>query len=709
MTSLNPEQTAAVTAPDGPSLVLAGAGSGKTRVIIERMLWLIEERGVDPRRLLAMTFTNKAASEMRQRIAGRLGVDRVPCWMGTFHSFGLYVLRREIEQLGRSAQFTVFDDADQLSMMKTLVKALSGSFARVTPRGALDYISSLKQRVETPELEPPAASEEEAYVALWNLYHDALLRANAVDFDDLLTLPVRLFEEHESVRAKYERRFSHVHVDEYQDTNHAQYRVIRALCKDHKNAFAVGDEDQSIYAWRGADIRNILDFERDFPNARVFRLERNYRSTAPILEAANAVVANNRERLGKRLWTDQASGEKPRFYQAEDAEEEARWVVNDIVSSGAPLNEVAVLFRTNAQSRLFEEACSRRGLRCVVLGGIRFYSRKEIKDILAYLHLIVNPADDVSLTRVINVPPRGVGSATLEHIAEYAAARRAPLFQVARDIGGDTTFSARAREAIGQFVHLIDDLASAAAASPVAPLVERLLDAIGYREYVRHSDEKDSRARLEIVDEFVAGCRQFDAPGGKTLAEFLQERALLSDVDEWDKQLPAVALITCHNAKGLEFDRVYVAGLEDGLFPFVNEFDDHRDIEEERRLCYVAMTRARRCLTLTAAASRMLYGRTHDEREVSRFVREIGRDRLLTASDSVKKGAPPGDAEARTAQTGAIRTGVQVRHARFGAGTVLFTTGSGDRLRARIRFKTGRTATLMVSQAPIEILEGRKP
>lgn len=708
MISLNAEQTAAVTAPDGPALVLAGAGSGKTRVIVERMLWLIEERGVDPRRLLAMTFTNKAADEMRQRIAERLGVERVPCWMGTFHSFGLYVLRREIEQLGRPGHFTVFDDADQLSLMKRLVKALPGSYARVTPRGALEYISSLKQRVARPETEAPAGSEEETYLTLWNQYHDALTGANAVDFDDLLALTVRLFEEHETVRAKYERRFPHVHVDEYQDTNHAQYRIIRALCKDHKNVFVVGDEDQSIYAWRGADIRNILDFERDFPNARVYRLERNYRSTAPILDAANAVVAHNRARLGKRLWTALTEGEKPRFYRAEDAEEEARWVVNDIVARGAPLNEVAVLFRTNAQSRLLEEACSRRGLRCIVLGGIRFYSRKEIKDVLAYLRLIVNPADDVSLTRVLNVPPRGIGSATLEHIEEYAAARKAPLFQVLREIGADTTFSARARESAGGFVHLIDDLASAAATSPVAPLVEKLIEAIGYRDYVRQSDEKDFRARLEIVDEFVVSCRQFDAQGGKTLVEFLQERALLSDVDEWDKQLPAVALITCHNAKGLEFDHVYVAGLEDGLFPFVSEFDDHRDIEEERRLCYVAMTRARSSLTLTAAASRMLYGRTHNDREVSRFVCEIGRERLQVPYGAARKDAPRSAAAPR-AEASAIRTGAHVRHAQFGPGTVLYTTGSGDRLRARIRFKTGRTATLMVSQAPIEILEGRKP
>ena len=707
MTSLNPDQTAAVTAPDGPALVLAGAGSGKTRVIIERMLWLIEERGVDPRRLLAMTFTNKAADEMRQRIAERLEVERVPCWMGTFHSFGLYVLRREIEQLGRSGHFTVFDDADQLSLMKKLVKGLPGSYARVTPRGALDYISGLKQRVGRPDADAPDGTEEFTLQALWNQYHEALSRANVVDFDDLLVLVVRLFEEHEAVRVKYEHRFPHVHVDEYQDTNHAQYRIVRALCKGHGNVFVVGDEDQSIYAWRGADIRNILDFERDFPNARVYRLEQNYRSTAPILDAANAVVANNRARLGKRLWTATTEGEKPRFHQAEDGEEEARWVVDDIVRRGAPLNEVAVLFRTNAQSRLFEEACSLRGLRCVVLGGIRFYSRKEIKDLLAYLRLVVNPADDVSLRRVINVPPRGVGAATLEHIEEYAAARNTALFQVLREIGGDTTFSTRARESLAGFAHLIDEFAAAAANSAVAPLVEKLVKAIGYRDYVEHSDEKDFRARLEIVDEFVVSCRQFDAHGDKKLAEFLQERALVSDVDEWDKRLPALALITCHNAKGLEFDHVYVAGLEDGLFPFVSEFDDSRDIEEERRLCYVAMTRARKTLTLTAAESRMLYGRTHDDRPVSRFVREIGRTRLAREDD----GAEAKSRSAASAASGAgivLRYGTQVRHARFGPGTVLFTTGSGSKTKARIRFKTGRVATLMISQAPIEILKGGK-
>ncbi|MBI2434386.1 MAG: UvrD-helicase domain-containing protein [Candidatus Hydrogenedentes bacterium] len=709
MIALNKEQEAAVTAPDGPALVLAGAGSGKTRVIIERLAWLIEERGIDPRRLLALTFTNKAANEMQQRVAERLQLDRVGLWVGTFHSFGLYVLRREIERLGRPSSFTIFDDADQMSLMKRLIQDLPAGLEKVLPRDALAFISALKQRVEAPPPdEQPKNESERSLRELWSRYHGALSRARAVDFDDLLVLPARLFQESAEARQKYQRRFQYVLVDEYQDTNRAQYVLARLLSEAHGNIFAVGDEDQSIYSWRGADINNILDFANDFAEAKVYRLEQNYRSTKAILDAANALVAHNANRLGKNLWTAHEGGARVRVFAAQVADEEAQFVVDDLRQRGLAPEQVAVLYRTNGQSRLFEEACRLQGINYVVVGGIKFYSRKEVKDIVAYLRLLVNQDDDESLRRVLNVPPRGIGGVTLQHLEQYAALRNSALFQVLRDVETDETLSARARQAALGFVRLVDDLALKARESKVAPLVEALLEKIGYREYVRQSDEKDFRSRLEVVEEFLSACEQHDARGGGPLLQFLQDMALISDVDSLVAGAPAVTLMTCHSAKGLEYDHVYLAGLEEGLLPFFSEFDDDRDIEEERRLCYVAMTRARQSLTLTAARARVLYGRHNPARQLSRFLQEIGLERLEIVGEKEPKHrkAPPEQAPAQPIQ--ALRQGTRVRHASFGPGSVLYTSGSGDKLRARIRFNTGRTVTLMVNQAPIEILEGKQ-
>jgi len=392
MISLNEAQQAAVTAVDGPTLVLAGAGAGKTRVIVERLAWLAGEQGVDPRHLLALTFTNKAANEMRQRFAERLGAERVAAWLGTFHAFGLFLLRREIEALGRPRAFTVFDDSDQLSLMKRLIKELPARYERVSPRDALAWLSLFKQRCGQPEGDPQDATEE-AFRALWDRYHNTLSKISAVDFDDLLTLPVKLFEQHPGVLAKYQRRYRYVLVDEYQDTNRAQYLIARALSKAHGNLFVVGDEDQSIYSWRGADVQNILDFGNDFPGAAVYRLERNYRSTKQILDVANAVVAHNVRRLGKNLHTT-GQGARVRFHLAETGEEEAAFVARDLVDRNLAPGSVAVLYRTNAQSREMEEALRNQGLAYSVVGGVKFFSRKEIKDILAYLRLIVNAGDD---------------------------------------------------------------------------------------------------------------------------------------------------------------------------------------------------------------------------------------------------------------------------------------------------------------------------
>jgi len=704
---LNKSQRDAVAARDGPTLVLAGAGSGKTRVIIERLLWLIQERGIDERNLLALTFTNKAAGEMKGRLAERLGVERSACWVGTFHAFGAYVLRRDLDKLGRESAFTIFDDTDQLALMKRLVKGLPASHDKVTPRQALQWMSALKQKLDEPDDSAPCETgAEESYRVLWQRYHAALLQASAVDFDDLLVLVARLLDERPEVRAKYQRRFRHVLVDEYQDTNHAQYHIAKRLSEAHGNLFVVGDEDQSIYSWRGADVKNILGFGEDFPGARVFRLEQNYRSTTAILSVANAVVAHNQQRLGKTLWTAQDSGDPVRLYHAEDDQDEARFVVEEIATSGISPQKFALLYRTNAQARVLEEAFLRKGIPYVVVGGIRFYSRKEVKDMLCYLRLLVNPDDDEAVRRVVNVPRRGFGGVTMAQLEERTASHNVSLVQALREAGHDQGFTARIQHAATAFVSLIDDLAFQAKTSTVTEVVETLVDKTGYRKFVRESDEKDFRSRLEIVDEFLAACEQFDTDRSGGLEEFLQELSLVADIDQWDAGLPAATLMTCHNAKGLEFDYVFLVGLEEGLLPHFSAYESDREIEEERRLCYVAMTRARKRLTLTAAQSRTVYGESK-ERALSRFVREIPHDLLKRNRKDESASGPRGKPRA-TAKAEQITRGMRVRHPTFGAGYVVYTSGSGKNLKAQIRFETGRNAKFLISHTPLDIIEEKK-
>jgi len=710
MNELNPEQRRAAEHGDGAALVLAGAGSGKTRVIVERLAYLVQERGVDPRNLLALTFTNKAANEMRERVAARLDAEQFPAWVGTFHSFGLFLLRRHVGVLDRSSNFTIFDDADQLSLMKRLIKELPEGKTPISPRDALGWISDFKQRLETPDPSDGVDSpEDETRLVLWNRYHDTLQRANAVDFDDLLVLPAKILQEHEDVRRRFHDRFQYIHVDEYQDTNHAQYVLAKLLGEGSGNLFVVGDEDQSIYSWRGADIRNILDFGRDFSDATVIRLEQNYRSARPILDAANAVVGHNVNRLGKTLWTDIAKGEPVRYYEAIDGEDEAQYVVEDITRRSLQPGAVAVLYRTNAQSRVMEEALRRAGMAYVVVGGVQFYARKEVKDVLAYLRVIVNSNDDVSLRRVINTPTRGIGATTLTQLDGISRLREQPLMTTLRDVEHDQTLSSRARNAVLDFVHLIDELALQAENLSVADLVEEILEKTEYRNYVKNSDEKDYRNRLEILDEFVSACANFDAAEGGTVIEFLQDLALLSDVDNLNDDTPAVTLMTCHSAKGLEFDHIFLVGLEEGLLPHASSQYDEEEVEEERRLCYVAMTRARKSLTLTSARMRTMYGERKDC-EPSRFLDEIpagaltvlAREAPVEEEPAPKRKAKAGGDEI---DPGDVKMGTRVWHAKFGKGTVMYTKGSGKKLRARIRFETGRTRDLMVTAAPIKVLK----
>ncbi len=709
---LNEAQQAAVAAPDGPALVLAGAGSGKTRVIIERMAWLVEERGVAPRNLLALTFTNKAAGEMRNRFAQRVAMDHIPSFIGTFHSFGLWVLRRNADLLHRPKNFTIFDDQDQVSLIKRMLKELPKTFKPVPPREALGFISRIKQIEPYPNWsDPPESPDEETCRELWGRYHDVLKACGAVDFDDLTALTAFLLERFPEVRDKYRQRFNHVLVDEYQDTNRSQYIIARCL-GENSNIFVVGDEDQSIYSWRGADINNILDFARDFPNARVFRLEQNYRSAPSILDAANAVVAHNVNRLGKRLFSEQEGGVPVSFFFAEDADVEANFVAEDIARHKKEGQTVAVFYRVHVLARLMEEALRTRRMPYIVVGGIKFYSRKEIKDIIAYLRLLVNPADDESLRRILNVPARGIGETGRAQLVDYAALRGISLTQALREIEMDAGVAPRTQRAATELADILDELHLVSLNAPVAELVEQLLDRVAYRDYVERSDEKESRNRIEVVNEFVVACSQYDArAANKGLAGFLEELALISDVDALDEDDNAITLMTCHCAKGLEFDHVYIIGLEEEMFPMMR-YDDDEDIEEERRLCYVAMTRARKRLTLAAAETRMLYGVTNNHRQPSRFIEEIGEARLRIIdvdnkpARGTEKGKAPADApDSQTGSAHPLKTGDVVRHARFGRGVVLYTKGAGSKFQARIRFDSGRHTSLMVAKAPIEIVK----
>jgi DNA helicase-2/ATP-dependent DNA helicase PcrA len=722
MIDLNEAQQAAVTAPDGPVLVLAGAGTGKTRVIVERLVWLIHERGLDPRSLLALTFTNRAANEMKTRVAERLQVERLAAWVGTFHSFGLFVLRREIEHLNRTSTFSIFDESDQLSLMRRILRELPPNYAKVSPRDALSWISRLKQDIDEPDFSRPARTDaEETFHAAWRQYHQSLEAACALDFDDLLVLLVKLFREHSDVREKYQRRYRHVLVDEYQDTNHAQYTIARQLTESHGNLFVVGDEDQSIYSWRGAHIRNILDFQKDFQNAQVFRLEQNYRSTAEILAAANAVVKNNRGRLGKTLWSPKRGGDRPRFYLAGRDDDEVKFVLDEIQAARSSNEEQAILYRTNGQARLFEEELVRRGMKYIIVGGIRFYSRKEIKDVLAYMRLIVNPSDDESFRRIINVPARGIGDKTIEILQAYAVARKSSLLDVVREVEHDQSIMARARESLLAFVHLIDDFALEARSHKVAAVLDTIVGRTGYLDYLKQTDEKEFTARVEILDELASACGKFDSRNAGGMAEFLQELVLLSGEDgdeakDTADRENAVKLLTCHNAKGLEFDSVFLVGLEEGLLPHASALDSDKELEEERRLCYVAMTRARKRLTLTAARSRLMHGSVQD-RDASRFIAEM-RDhwdlvqrqpepsgmqaRLGNRPFPVRAPAAPQPEQEDNADP-QFKLGTRVRHAKFGVGNVVFTSGSGKNLKVRVRFDTGRLATLLAAVANLEI------
>jgi DNA helicase II / ATP-dependent DNA helicase PcrA len=631
---LNPPQRAAVAHTEGPLLILAGAGSGKTRVITHRIAHIITARRVPPPAVLAVTFTNKAANEMRERVAALLAdvpLDSEPR-ISTFHSFCVRLLRRDGDPLvrvrpGFTRRFTIYDDEDQLAIIKAAYRALGldeKDFLQY--RAVLSRISSAKNRKEMPEdlYRNAANPESERVAAVWEEYEKALRKANALDFDDLLLETVRLLRTDDATREAWNRRLTYLMVDEYQDTNRSQYELMRLLSESHSNVCVVGDEDQSIYSWRGADIRNILDFERDFPNARTIRLEQNYRSTKNILAAAGAVIENNKARKGKKLWTEADPGTKIGLYAGYDAENEALFIADTLEKHLAsnPHDHVAVLYRTNFQSRQIEEALRRYGRKYNIVGGFSFYQRAEIKDVVAYLKLAVSNSDSVSLLRVINTPARGIGRTTVEQVEKRARDHGLSLWDAIGAIIDGQGLSTRSQSSLVAFYNLVQELSLVASGSPLPELVRFILERTGYRKMLEQERTPEAETRLENLDE-LANAATEAAERGEGVTEFLDHAALVADSDAFDEQAP-VTMMTLHNAKGLEFPVVFLSGLELGLFPHSRSVNSEEALEEERRLCYVGMTRARKRLVLTWAKFRRRFGGGEQERSTpSWFLNEV--------------------------------------------------------------------------------------
>ena len=623
---LNREQRLAAETLEGPLLVLAGAGSGKTRALTYRVANLLEH-GVPPWAIMAITFTNKAAAEMRERIEKLAGPGAQEVWVSTFHAGCAKILRRDIEKLGYTRSFTIYDDDDQMSALKEILKKLNIDEKFLPPREIKAKISDAKNRLLGPQ-EWFSSSDRDYRCQMihdvFSAYEEKLKSSNALDFDDLIVRTLDLFTLHPPVLEAYQRKLRYIHVDEYQDTNYAQYMLVRLLAQQSRNLCVVGDDDQSIYGWRGADIRNILDFEKDFPDATVIKLEQNYRSSANILDAANQVIARNENRKDKALWTQQGPGEMIRLYRADDEREEAAWVCEQIralEAQGEDASRCAVLYRTNAQSRVMEEAFVRTGVKYRIYGGLRFYDRKEVKDILAYLRVMINPADDISVRRIINVPKRAIGDTTVTELARYAAEQEMPLLTACMDV--PDTLGSRAKKSVEKFGELMMSLTMMAESMKLTELVQYVIDATGLESQYAKEDSDEARSRVENIREFVGAVQEFeDKADNPTLTDYLENVALVSDLDAMTEDGGAVTMMTLHSAKGLEFPNVFMIGMEENLFPSMRSRDDPARMEEERRLCYVGITRARERLYLSHASRRMLYNQMQFN-DRSRFIDDI--------------------------------------------------------------------------------------
>jgi len=754
LSGLNPEQREAVLHRDGPLLILAGAGSGKTRVICHRLAALIGGGHAQPEQVLAVTFTNKAAEEMRGRVERLLGTTAPRLWVSTFHAFCARLLRREGPRIGLSRDFVIYDGVDQLNVVRQAMKELDVDPKMVPPRALLSRISQAKNRLQSAAdvRQVVESFADEQLAAVYERYARALAASQALDFDDLLLKSVTLFEESTEARTRYAERFRYVMVDEYQDTNRPQYLLVRYLAERHRNLCVVGDPDQSIYKWRGADLRNILDFEDDFPETTVVRLERNYRSTQVILDAASGLIAHNRRRREKRLYTERAGGEPIVFHRANDDLEEADFILGRLREAARGPGRAAVLFRTNAQSRVIEEALGRAGIRYRVVGGVRFYERREIKDALAYLKLLLNPDDEVSLRRVVNVPPRGIGQgvmAGLEGI-EPPPARDAPLFDAPPGPGApeagwslwkrllratdESLLPRRALNALSAYRTLLESLQATASTRSVSETLSAVLTESGYVAALRKDGSEEAENRLSNLMELVSAAQDYELrEEDHSLGGFVDAYSLQSEADEEEGPADAqVWLMTLHAAKGLEFPLVVLAGMEDGLFPHSRTLDDEEGLEEERRLCYVGMTRAERRLVLTSAARRRLFGE-YQATETSRFLGEIPHELIRVIEpvfspqpagagygydDSARR--PSGGGRRRRApyeqpatfyddadedqSEGGISRGARVRHPKFGVGTVVGVEPAGGDLKLSIRFTGIGVKKLLARYAKLERL-----
>jgi DNA helicase-2/ATP-dependent DNA helicase PcrA len=755
LSKLNPEQREAVLHRDGPLLILAGAGSGKTRVITYRVAYLIGDGHAKPDEVLAVTFTNKAAGEMRERVEGLIGDDARGVWLSTFHALCARLLRREAPKIGLSRDFVIYDSSDQVAVVKQIEKELGIDDKFVPPRQALSRISHARNRMEGPDsLRGSYNIRDEQIARIFERYVTALRDANALDFDDLLLKTVELFETSEQVRGFYSRKFRYVMIDEYQDTNRPQYLLIRRLAEAYRNLAVVGDPDQSIYRWRGADLRNILDFEHDFPEAQIVRLEQNYRSTQVILDAASAVIRQNRNRKDKRLWTDRAGGARITAYRGNDELEEADFIVRTIKQARTEDVDAtsAVLYRINAQSRAIEDSLMRESIPYKIIGGVRFYERKEIKDSLAFLKLIINPHDDVSLRRVINVPARGVGKGVMDGLQaidpEAVHADAPPLLAAglaevssARSLWAKLVYAVdearlapRAVAALRGFRDLILGLAQTARHDPVSIVLGKMLDQTGYLKALRDENTEEANERIENLMELVSAARDYEGrEADASLGGFVDRLSLLSEADEESGSREArVWLMTMHAAKGLEFPVVVIAGMEEGLFPHSRAGEDVEDIEEERRLCYVGMTRAQSLLVLTSAARRRVFGE-YQGTQPSRFLDELPAelvDHIAPTWSSAyqsafghshyefrtnpygRKGRGPAG-KVREEQTYAyededqsvngLKSGVRVRHAQFGVGTVVAVEAHNDDLKITVRFAAVGVKKLLSKYAKLEL------
>ncbi|HEY4131830.1 MAG TPA: UvrD-helicase domain-containing protein, partial [Gemmatimonadaceae bacterium] len=761
---LNPAQREAVLHVNGPLLVLAGAGSGKTRVLTTRIARLIEVEAVDPRQILSLTFTNKAAGEMRERIGRLLGADPSGMWSGTFHSIGARMLRASAHLVGRTPSFTIYDADDSQSVIKRLMERHNVSPKQFSVRGVQSKISDAKNALVTPAEYERLAMDPfaKAVAPVYRSLAEALQLANAVDFDDLLVLPVRVLAENPDRLRNYRDRFRYILVDEYQDTNRAQYQLIKLLGGEHGNVCVVGDDDQSIYGWRGADIRNILDFNKDFPDAAIVRLEENYRSTPEILDLANIVISANATRMGKTLRPTHRSGERVTVVRALDERDEADFVVGEFMarrsgSSSLQLNDVAILYRTNAQSRAMEEALRRHAIPYRLVGAVRFYDRREIRDLMAYLKLIANPSDDEALRRAIGVPKRGLGDTTIEMLAEASRLQGLPMFEGAQRTDIVSALRPAARVALAEFVKLIANLRERATEAAVDELLRELVEAIKYGDYLR-AEGPESAERLDNVRELMTSAAEQVADelgevGLRPLDHFLQRASLVAQVDELGSDADAVTLMTLHNAKGLEFPVVFVTGLEDGLFPLAKAFDDPSLLEEERRLFYVGITRAERKLYITHAEERRRNGELLPSRQSSFLdampedkvekrstikVRSSGRSVMRAGGDNAygrnygrggrfggssspedffsapsaasrRPGAPVisfggSSAEEESQDAAVYAIGARVKHRKFGSGTIAELSGSGRDAKVKVDFddeEIGRK-TLVIAQANLE-------